>query len=774
MAQNLTSVTKTPTKAYGNSPDSLASSTPPDSFEAELAAASALAKTTAQSPAPASVSSPPVDDFESQLAQASSLAAPAPQTGPAEIPQDRPGAITVDENGASFIDQLKASLAANDTEKIAFLKKQFGQDNVKTTENGSIQYRKNPGEKFRKFNTTVINDFISSLIPSGRDAVKELGMIPGAVGGTIVGGPVGTVAGRVASVPSSNKLADWVAEQVGIPQDPTRNKTQEMAIEGVIEAALPAVARIGKGAVKQVTKRIPGTAANAEKIAKEFAKDAVSLAPENQAVLDSVNQLREAGFTAEILNSQINTQSKPLADAVARVKNTPQIQEAMTRVGQDAQKAIQDTFRAVVDTKVVGMAPQGRIGNVIKDTAKTIRKSEGEAIGAFKNQAIAKTKNARIPINQELGTAFNQIVESLELNPQTLGKVTQSDIEARLGKLGINDAGQMRSIINGLNSVYQQSNKGQGIRLSDMDQVVKTLGDLTDTAKRVGGPLSAAWGQLTGSARRFKNESIMSGLDDTGKKAFAATNARYGALLESVAHIEKMVDDDIGSHIIVDRLLSNSKTAVGDAKALKAILPAPTWEKLKGEWVEKQLTDFTDKNGKIKAGQLADYFRKDLGPEFKDILFDGDQKKFNLFKASLVYGQRVADTQLPVTGNIPQDQLEKTAKDVVTSIVGSPFLAARTLLNNVFGAGTAKKEQAAILTLLGNDGFQRYVANLPPKTRGIVSKKVDAMYDYAVTHNLMPAAKTAREVVSRTATQEVRTLPSRNNEEMIQDLGASQ
>lgn len=776
MAQNQTA-TGSPTSPYGNSPKSLKK--PQDDFEAEMAAAFA-----AQAPAAAdglaqlgadaqAAAAPVVDAFDSELAAAfgETPAAPTEQAGN-PMPQDKPGALAVDENGASFVNQIRASLAANDTEKVNFLKKQFGEQNVRYVD-GKIEYRKE-GEKFRKFNSTVVNDFITSLIPSARDVVKEVAIIPGEIGGAIagaptgVGAPVGAVAGRLASVPASNSLADWVAEQAGIPQDAGRNKTQEMAIEGVIEAALPAVARIGKGAVKQTLKRIPGTGAYAEKQAQEFAKDAVALAPENQAVLDSVKQLREAGFTAEILNSQINTQSKPLADAVALVKNKPQIQEAMTRVGQDAQTAIQDTFRAVVDTAQAAKAPGGRIGEVVKDAAQAIRLAEGREIGALKNKAIAGTKNARIGLSPEVQGTFNEIVTALDLNPQVLGKVTSKDIEARLGKLGINDPGQMRGFVNALNTAYTKAGKGQGLRISEMDEVIKTVGDLVPTAKKVGGQFSAQWSGFASNLRAYKNQAIENGLtSEAEKKAFRATNARYGSLLESVSHLEKIADDDIGSHIIVDKILGNPKTAVGDAKALKAILPPPTWEKLKSDWVEKQLTDFTDAKGAIKAGQLGDYFRKDLGPEFVDILFDGDQKKFSNFKAALTYGQRVAETKLPVTGNIAPDELRKTADGVVTAIIGTAFLKGKAMLGAVFGATAGKKEQAAILTLLGNDGFQRYVAQLPPKKRAIVSGKVDEMYEYAVRHKLMPAGKTlqqgaevAKQAIGRGYRQDVRSMPA--------------
>jgi len=151
---------------------------------------------------------------------------------------------------------------------------------------------------------------------------------------------------------------------------------------------------------------------------------------------------------------------------VALVKNKPQIQEALTRVSQDAQTAIQDTFRAVVDTAKAAKAPDGRIGEVIKSTAKTIRDSEGKDIGAFKSKAIAATKNARVPMPENIRQIFGNIVNNLDVNPQLLGKLSAEDITERMGKYGITDPGQMRSFTNSLNALYKQSENGVGKRFA--------------------------------------------------------------------------------------------------------------------------------------------------------------------------------------------------------------------------------------------------------------------------------------------------------------------
>lgn len=781
MAQNQTLVTKSPTNPYGNSPASLASPVPSvgpvDDLEAEIAAAaeadlSSLGAQSGQARMPAAAPAmAEVDPFEAELAaalgEAPAAAAPAVQTPAPMQGQD-----------ADLLTRFRASFAGNDQEKLSFLQQQFGPQNARMGGDGELEYSKD-GKKFQKFDSKLFGNFLDMFVPSGREALKEVALLgPEVAGGfmggalaapTVVGAPAGAVGGaaasRVAFTPAVNRLADSVAEFMGIPQDPTRDKERENLMEQSIEAMLPGVAVIGKNLVRGVAKKIPGTALNKEVKQAARAADVYEIDSQGKEVLSALDQLKEAGLSAELLNSQINTRSKPLQDAVSLVKDTKEIQSAVVRIAQGAKENIEQTFRALSDNKIAARASDGRIGELVSGGAQALRAAEGAEIGRFKAKAMANTKNAKLPVPPEVMNTVRNLTMNLGFTPD--GKPPK-DMKALVGKFGLTSTGEVRSFVNALGELTNVGRDGT-LRYSDLDTAIKTVGNLVEKAKGTKSELSGVWPKLASDLRTFKNQAIENGLQDESEKlAFRATNARYGSLLENVANIEKLVTDDMGSHVVVDQLLGKGKEALGNAKALKEILPAPTWEKLKGDWAEKQLLDFRNtKTGDYNAAGLSDYFNKTLGPEFMDLMFDGNKKKFNDLKAALVIGQRVADTPLSVSGKARQDELEAASKGAVQSIMGSAFLAGNAMLNTVFKSRKKGKESEAITALLGDEGFRRYISGLPPSKRGIVTQKVDEMYDYAVKHNLMPAAKsidTAKGIVrgtgdyaNRSMRQDVRT-----------------
>lgn len=766
MAQNQTNL-GSPTKPYGNSPKSLSSTPAPEPSPEELAAAFMKSQSGAAQPAAAE---PTPEELAAQFVSQQQPVAAAPTdipTGAATTPQDAPGAVPVSENGASFLTQARASLAANDTEKINFLKQQFGSENARLVD-GKLEYRKNPGEKFRKFNSTVVNDFIDSLIPSARDVVKEVALVgPEGIGGfaggvagsaaPVVGNVAGAVGGatlaRVAATPAVNRLADAVAEFAGIPQDKTRNKEMENVIQQSVEALTPAVAKIGGTLVRAAAKQIPGTSSYAKKVAGEAAKDVFDLAPQSQEVLKSVNQLREAGLSAEILNSQLHTESAPLQKAISLVKDDKQIQAAQIRVANDAKVAIEDTFRAIVDTNKAAQSSSGRIGEQVLDAAKALRTAEGAEIGALKNKALKNTNNGKLPVPENISGTIKQLTTALGFDP--VKGTPPRDLKALGGQLGITKPSDIRAFSNALSDVIQRGKDGT-IRYSDLDPIITQIGNLVPAAQNYrGAEINRLWSGLAKDARVFKNQAIEAGLQTEAEKtAFRATNARYGALLDSVNTIDSLISDDMGSHIVVDKLLGSGKEAVGNAKALKAILPPATYEKLKGDWVEKQLLDFRNtKTGNYNAAGISDYMNKTLGPEFVDVLFDGDRKKLSNFKAALTYGQRVADTT--IGPGLTPDKTKKIGEQVVDVIKNFDFGKPSTYLS-IFGVGEDKKRGEAILAVLGDDGFRRYVAGLPKGQQAKVSGVVNGMYDYAVTNKLIPAARSIQDATGRVIRQDVR------------------
>lgn len=774
MAQNQTLVTKSPTNPYGNSPKSLSSPVPDTSFDDELALAmGAASRAPAAAPAQA-------DPFEAEL-QAALGAAPAVAADEAALSalaatqgEVVPQVAAQAAEGADLLTQFRASFAGNDAEKLAFLEKQFGPGNARVGPEGKLQFSKD-GKNFKNFNSQLFGKFADMFVPSGRQAVKELALLgPEVAGGvigagiaapTVVGAPAGAIGGgaaaRMAFTPSVNRLADSVAEFMGIPQDPTRNKEMENVIEQSVEALGPAAALVGKSVLQKVGKKIPGTSLNRAVKAEAAAADIYDIDQHGKQLIADVQTLKAAGLEAQLLNSSYNPRSKPLQDALAGVKNNKEIQASVVRMGEQARDNIEQTMRSMVDMKLAAKAADGRIGTQVTSAARAIRDAEGAEIRQFKNQAIANSRNAPIPPPQALTGAFGDILTGLGIPPAKLDRLTAKDLQAMQGKLGITKISDLRSFTNALNLVYKKSNQGQGIRLGDMDEVVKVAGDLSDKAQTLGS-FGKQWGAFTGELRRFKNAAIDANLpDDVAKQAFASVNSKYGSRLEAVRNIENLISDDMGSHIVVDQLLGKGKEAVGNARNLKAILPAETFEKLRGEWVEKQLLDFRGPKGDYDAKGLAAHLEKNLGPEFVEVMFDGNRKKIGELQAALRVGQAVAEKPLLPNGQIAPDELKETFKQGVLAMAGSAFLKARATVEQVFKGGQKGKEQDMIKALLTNEGFERYISGLPQAQRGPLSKKLNEMRDYAVSTGLIgplrTAARGAQDLTGRKLLQDTRS-----------------
>jgi len=169
----------------------------------------------------------------------------------------------------NVVTRIQAGLAANDTEKLGFLKNKFGQENA-TVKNGKLYFRKSADEKFKKLDPDTL-ELINDIIPDfSREIVTEAAMLPAEIGtavglSAIPGGTfAGAAMGRVASTPMANAFADSVAQIANIPQDPNRDKRTENAVGMAVEAVAPSVGKVIVGAV---AKRLPGTAAY--KAAKE-------------------------------------------------------------------------------------------------------------------------------------------------------------------------------------------------------------------------------------------------------------------------------------------------------------------------------------------------------------------------------------------------------------------------------------------------------------------------------------------------------------------------
>lgn len=327
-------------------------------------------------------------------------------------------------NPQNFMDRLRTGLAANDTEKVAFLKQKYGEGNV-TQDKGKIWYRRDPKDKLKPLDPATL-ELISDIIPDfAREIVTEGAMLPAEVGMGIVGGAagglagagVGAVAGRVASVPMANATADAVAQFAGVPQDPERNQRMENAIGMGAEAVLPVV---GRRVVNQVAKRIPGTMAY--KAAREAGeKEVVALSNQSQDVYKAFEKLEEEGRPLQMSLEQLQPGSpkiQKLGDKASRNGESGAFLNKQEEVNKGYEAALTNTIndiKRLVNPK--GPIPGGSISKSISSAIDDLDKAEGEAIGNFRSHALAKLGNQKQQLPEETSQSVVDLMKELGFRP---------------------------------------------------------------------------------------------------------------------------------------------------------------------------------------------------------------------------------------------------------------------------------------------------------------------------------------------------------------------
>lgn len=327
-------------------------------------------------------------------------------------------------NPQNFMDRLRAGLAANDTEKVNFLKSKYGEGNV-TQSKGKIYYRRDPKDKLKPLDPATL-ELISDIIPDfAREIVTEGAMLPAEVGMGIVGGAaggpagagVGAVAGRVASVPMANATADAVAQFAGVPQDPERNQRMENAIGMGAETVLPVV---GKTVVKQVAKQIPGTLAY--KAAREAGeKEVVALSNQSQDVYKAFEKLEEEGRPLQMSLEQLQPGSpkiQKLGDKASRNGESGAFLNKQEEVNKGYEAALVNTINDIKRTvNPKGPIPGGSISKSISSAIDDLDKAEGEAIGNFRSHALAKLGNQKQQLPEETSQSVVDLMKELGFRP---------------------------------------------------------------------------------------------------------------------------------------------------------------------------------------------------------------------------------------------------------------------------------------------------------------------------------------------------------------------
>lgn len=828
------------TSAYGNRPSSLQMSpTPPAAPAPELDPASMAIDQTMKTingdaPMAADPNAPAQDPVDAALSQLDNVdqalsafdQPPAAQTEDQQMqgqfgaqPNDQfapePGFLQAQlDQFKGLATRFQAGMAANDTEVMGLLKNKFGQENVRWKD-GKAWYRDEGKGAFKPLDPKQFEIF-SDLIPDmGRAIVQEGVAAPaeaiGGAGGFIAGlatGGAGSLpmaagaayAARIASAPAQIKIADGLAEMIGVPHDENRSFLTESVVQGGLEAVAPVVGKMLARSTGFVSKYVPGTAARATRLANKEADNVFVLSAKDKLIQQDANDLAASGLVQKIPGDQVGfpkadvvlslTQlhpDHPVAQAAEKqLANNGRYQNAMRLHAEQWGEAIKDHIGSIVQLaknegaditeKELVDAP---LGKTLVDAAQTFRDAEGKAIEQYKRAAVVNSKNARIPFSPEVKTQLADLAKGLGFRArvdQEAGKITMlppEDINTVLGNFGINDAGHARSLVNVVQTMIQKSENGQGLKMSDINSVTNLIGNMNTTTRRAGGEIAGKWGQFTGSLRQYKNQSIMQYLpDQVTKDAFAQTNAKYGAIREGVISLSDSINSDMSRQAVVKNIFNKGKENLGDIKAVKSLLmtAAPDqWEKLKGEWVEQLVLQHTSKGPTgLNAGGMLKDMQQRYGKEFLDVLYaDTPNKSEDLFKMLRV-GDRLNQIKRPAS-QMPDAEKKNLIMDVGRTMLASPYVAFNGALSML---GIAKGKDSVLMDILTQDGVDKYITALPKKDRLVVSDKFKKLVNYArangmldkvdggmslVPSSLRMKANQARDMAERTLQQQTKT-----------------
>ncbi len=732
---------------------------------------------------PGSLSSPvPGDDMAAAakafMANQAPAALPSPAQGQPAAPQDdmaqaaqqfasgptddqfapEPGFAEANKDQFSnFVTRLQTGLAANDTEKLNFLKKKFGPDNA-VVRDDKIYFRK-PGEKFKRLDPATL-EVVNDLIPDfAREMVTEVGMVPGEVAGGLagagaggVGAVPGAVMGRAASVPFANALADKVSELAGVPQDEARKRGVENGIGMAAEAVLPIIGN-------KLLSKIPGTTAGVEayNAAKEAGqREIVALSKQSQKVAEAVHSLAQEGRAATVdgaiaglpgtqinlMGHQLNPDNPILQNFANKAASDPRFINAQQQLAQDWGASAESTLKEIGRLGNPGPYKPEVLAKTVTNAVDDLQKAEGMAIGKFRAQAMANLKNEKQPLAPETTQKITDMMKEFGFRFRTnadgsgLTAVPPNDIGSLVGKMGLTSTGEVRSVVNNLNELGKGVKKG--LTVTDIDRLRNSIGSTSDNLFRT--QAGAKLGALSGDLRQLYRDTISKGLpEDFDKAAFNSAMDDFSQLKMNVGTLKNALMEDSSAQAIVKNIFTG-KENLQKVQAIKKISPE-SFAALKETFVNQLLTEYSSRENAtgLKSSQFLDAINKKYGDQFLHEVFDGGKGPgLDTVKKILTVTERIEQqTKRSTVDNMSEQQ----KKGIVDAATGLFFDIKFKTINGVNAVLRGTSSGDNILTqILTRDGVDKYVANYPGRA---IDKKLvhDQLNQYLAESKFYGAAR---------------------------------
>jgi len=641
--------------------------------------------------------------------------------------------------------RAKMSFAGSNREKINFLKKRYGSDNVLTSK-GDIFYRKDAKGKMKRLDPETW-ELLGDTVDFAREAFEEAVMLPFEAGGVAIGSAAGTTtlpivgtvggavggahAARVAASPVAVGLADQFALALGVERDPERAFAQEGALAAGMELILPVIGN-------KIARFMPGSRPWRE--AQEAGVEQSKIWRQQDIdYRESLEELKKSGLLADIpgrdtpvIVSQIIPHN---LEAQKLTKNLMQDQRYVDML--DAQNeatngVVQTVFERVAKMNNVGPIAPDKLPLVFKNAVKAVDEAEGKIVGEYIERATKNARGEKQPISQETKQMLTDIAETLGFDMQTGAAPDAKRINELLGTAGITDKGQFQSFVNTIAEI-QKSMDGRGnISIPDLHKLVNRAGALTQTANRIGGTASKSWGALTGNLRKDRRFAIGRNLldetDDQAANNFLKSMDEVKSIKASIENASTVLNDELSADNFVKGIMSKGKGGLSALRGVKSLLAdkPEVWAGIKSQWVENLFGNaFESKTKTFSASKIRNQL-KDLGHEMRKEIFEGsgiDEKLMNKFVTHI---ERLNNTKIPA--NAPSDK-KRTLVEASIQLL-SEFRSAR--VNGVLAIfGIGKGNDTVFKEIASKGGIDAFLDVVPKKDRGWIKKSYDAALDEA-------------------------------------------
>lgn len=658
-----------------------------------------------------------------------------------------PGGIG--EQLQNFTTRLQSGLAANDVEKMNFMKQKFGADNA-VMKNGKIYFRRSNKDKLKPLDPDTL-EVINDIIPDfAREIVTEIGLLPGEIAGGAMGAAAGVpgigagaLMGRAAGVPMANAFADRIAEYAGVPQDEARNRYRENTIGIVAEAVLPVVG-------KKILKNIPGTSAAqlAYKESKEAGeREIIALSRQSEQVQNAISALQGEGRAAQIDGSAIGFPGanvnlmghqlhpdSPIAMQYARqAASDPRFINAQNQLAQDWGDSLTNTLTEIGRRNNPGPYRPEVLAEKVTNAVADVQKAEGKAIGKFRTKAMANLKNQKQPLPPEIISKAQDLMKEVGFTMQAKGDSMSikppKNMNALVGKLGLTSTGEVNAVVNNMKEL--SAGFKNGFTLSDIDRLRNLVGGTADSLYRT--PAGAKLGSLSGDLRAYYREAVGKGLtDDFERAAFNSAMDDFSQLMVNVGTIKGALNEDASAKAIVKSFFTG-KENLAKVRAIKKISPESA-SALKEEWVNQLLVDYADRGAKtgFKSKQFLDAIDKKYGHEFvKEVMDDGSGVGMKEVRNLLSVTERLEQTYKKTDVDKMSEKQKEGLMNIFISAIGDVKFKTLNGISAVIRSQAPKDH--VLMQIMTRDGIDKYVANY--------SGKVDKKSLYQQLNNMLAENK---------------------------------